>query len=56
MSNFLSNMSELYRLWLNASLYPRCVSVLLLLLPVIITVIGMIVITRQVRRGGKWTD
>ena len=56
MSNFLSNLNELYRLWLTASLYPRVMSLILLLLPVIITVAGMIAITLQVRKGKKWTD
>lgn len=56
MANFIANLQSLYAIWLTASIYPRIVSTILLLSPLIITIVGMIMITRQINRGEKWTD
>jgi len=53
MSNFLQHLSEIYPLWQQASLYPHVMIALLLLIPVIITVIGIIGLWKSKKEEGK---
>lgn len=53
MTNFLQHISELYPLWQSASLYPKVMSALLILSPVIFTVVGIAVISYKIRKGQK---
>lgn len=53
MTNFIANIRELLPLWQQADLFPKVMSALLFISPLIITLIGMVAITIQIRKGKK---
>jgi len=50
MTEFIQHLRELYHLWQQASLYPRVMSMLLLLSPVIFTVVGIGIVNYRIAR------
>jgi len=55
MTNFLSNLNELYTIWLTASLYPKFMTAILFLSPVIFTAVGIGIVNYNIakRRNQK---
>lgn len=53
MSNFIANLQSLLPLWQQASLYPKVMSALLLLSPVIFTAVGIAIVNYNIAKRAK---
>ena len=50
MTNFISNLKELYSIWLTASLYPKFMMAILFLSPVIFTVTAITIVNYRIAK------